>query len=549
VKPPTFDLAAQALFGQVYIVEFEALQRSSTRTALQWVSPWGMYCWGEIPSESADPGSPVTFRYSDTGYISPPTGILPNTLFEGRVSQALRMTRTLPVVPESARRVTIDIGAIELINVDGTFDASAENYANDGRPIRVLLGLDSQEYGEFTAIFTGRMTVLVSDFDKITVEARDQSYLLEVPLLKATYGGGGGADGTTSLAGKPKPCCFGEVTNVTPVFVDPSNLVYQFHFRQAQSVDGVYDRGAPLIFSANYATFDALTAASISAGHYATCLQFGLIRTGSTPSFLTADVKGDAAGGYVNSTSAIAQRMIAGIGPYGPDNLDTAVWNAFELAVPQAIGWYRTEQILISDAVSEIVGGCGGYWGASFGGLIGANILSAPDGANVSYYFTASDVRDIARLPPAAGTFPPRWRQRVGWARNWTPMSGNDIADNPALVSDARRQFLNEEYRFASATDADVQTEFLTALDPDPLLSLFAESAGAQARANDLLDLLSSPRQTLRITVGLIGYIPPLGSTVNLTHPRVSNNQGWNARLIDTDIDAADGQITLTLWG
>lgn len=545
-KPPPLQIAAQAAFGQVHIVEFEALQRAETRTAVQWVIPWGVYPWGGLPTIDLGSSAFVTFQYSDAGYISPSTGTSPDTAFEGRVTQPLRITRTIPVVPEASRRVAVDVGAVEIINVDGLLDNAAAEYSVDGRPVRVMLGLNSYTYDEFTPVFTGRAQMWVADFDKLTIEARDQSYLLEVPLLKQTYAGTGGLEGTDSLTGKPKPYCAGQVFNIEPVFVDPPHLVYQCCFRQVQSFDAVYDRGAVLTFAADYPTYAALIAATVSSGYYATCKAFGLIRTGSTPTMLTADVKGDAVGGYVSTTAAIAQRMMVDLGPFETTDMDLVLWSALDAEVPGTIGWYRTEQILISDAVSEIVGNCGAFWGADFNGLIGASILAAPDVNKIGYYFCASDVRDIARLPPASGTFPPRWRQRVGYARNWTPMSGENIA---GAVSDARRQFLNEEYRFAFSLDQNVQTEFLTALDPDPLLSLFVDVAPAQEIADVLLALLKKPRQTIRITTGFIGYIPALGSTVNLTHPRVANNQGWDARLIDVDIDAAAGQITLVLWG
>jgi hypothetical protein len=39
----------------------------------------------------------------------------------------------------------------------------------------------------------------------------------------------------------------------------------------------------------------------------------------------------------------------------------------------------------ISAALSQIVGGCGGHWGADFDGLIGAFVLDEPDPANVIF--------------------------------------------------------------------------------------------------------------------------------------------------------------------
>jgi hypothetical protein len=85
----------------------------------------------------------VTFGFSDAGYVSPTTGTKANTIFLGRVSQPLRMARSIAIAPEAERRVNMEFGQISLVNTDGELDSAALEYAVDGRLVQVKLGLAS----------------------------------------------------------------------------------------------------------------------------------------------------------------------------------------------------------------------------------------------------------------------------------------------------------------------------------------------------------------------------------------------------------------------
>jgi hypothetical protein len=544
VKPPPLQTAAQARTGQVHLVSLSALRRAMTRSVVNFQYGFGTTPFAALPEDSND-STFVEMEFTDRGYTSPNAGTKANTIFEGRVQQPLQMTRTIPVAPESTRRVALELGAITLINNDGFFDAPAREYSVDGRLVTVMLGLQDFVYDDFRPVFTGRATSWLAEFNTLSVELRDQSYVLDVTLQSATYGGTGGADGTSSLAGKPKPHCFGKCRFVTPVAVDPANLVYQFHWRSVQAVDAAYDRANTLTATTDYASYAALIAATLSIGEYATCLAEGMVRLGGKPSYLTLDVRGEAEGGYIDSTADIAKRMITGYGSeLTDDNLDAATWDALADEVPGTIGVYFTDSILISDAVSQVLGHCGAWWGADQDGMIVASILDEPDPSDIAYTFDEANVKSINRVAPPDGTFPPRWRQRVGYQKTWTVHSSENIA--PEVDADVTA-VASEEYRVVSASDDAVRTEFLTASDPDPLDGLFDEADDAQAIADKWLALLSPLRQTLQIVTTYEGYIPKIGTTVALIYRRAGS--GWNARVIDFEVDAQNREITLILWG
>ncbi|MGH2173878.1 hypothetical protein ACQ1Z4_14290, partial [Enterococcus faecalis] len=87
---------------------------------------------------------------------------------------------------------------------------------------------------------------------------------------------------------------FGSPQNISPVLLVPASLIYQAHDGAMQSIDAVYDRGAPLTGAGDVADYAALAAASVSSGQFKTCLALGLFKLGSAAAgTVTADVKGD----------------------------------------------------------------------------------------------------------------------------------------------------------------------------------------------------------------------------------------------------------------
>lgn len=529
--------------GRVFLHELTAYKRGSG----SWDSPWGYDAWGREPAGAMIAGEAV-FRFSDLGYITLPADSPANANYDASVQSGLKLTRSLPATPEADRRVTLELGSFDLANVDGALDSVVAGYSVDGRRVRVLLGLTSYRYGDFVPIFTGRMLQWSNSGTDVTVTVRDEGYRLDKPMQTDIYGGTGGYDGGADVAGKPRPLTFGKVLNITPVPIEASTLTYQFHSRTAQAVDAVYDRGAALTADANYASYALLAAATIASGHYATCLANGLIRLGATPSgLITADVRGDAQATYTDVTATIAKRIIEDFGGLIDADLDLASWDNLATAQPGTIGWFQdTTAINVSDAVSAILGACAAWWGPTAAGLLQCGQIATPSSASALIAVAEAEMIDFQILDPLNGTFPPRFRQRVGYQRLWTTQQDTDLAGS---VTAARRSFLAQDMRVASSTDSAVQTFFLLAVDPEPLVSLFNSQADAANLAAALLTLYKSFRQTARITMGLRGLGARLGAAVLVTHRRLNGGSPTPMLVMDITIDADAREIELVCLG
>jgi hypothetical protein len=156
------------------------------------------------------------------------------------------------------------------------------------------------------------------------------------------------------------------------------------------------------------------------------------------------------------------------------------------------------------------------------------------------------EIIDFQILPPLPGTFPPRFRQRVGYQKLWTTQQETDLAGS---VTAARRQYLAQDFRIASTTDATVLTNFLQAQDPDPLESFFENQSDAATLSAALLALYKVARQTVQITLDLKGISAFLGSVILVTHRRLNQGAATAMLVMDVTIRADDRQVDLVLWG
>lgn len=544
------DLVTSGVGDGAYLVEIEAFRGGEIRLGARPVlgaSASGRHALAANTATGAQGSTAlVDLRYSDSDWAGDPDDSRrANVWYDGRVIVPLVVDRSIPVTPEESPRISRQIGDIEIANGDGALDSFPDNYAVDGRAIKVLYGPRNGRYSDFQPVANLLGQSWAFGVDRVVLSARDRRYALQKPLQANLYQGDGGGEGTDELAGKPKPLCFGVVRNISPVLIDPVNLIYQVHDGPIDDVTAVYDRGLELTDSTDDAAdYAALVALSVSAGEYATSLAAGMIKLGSSPAgLITADARGDSSGGYIETVDAIVLRILRDRAGLADAVINTSSFSG----LPGSAG---TMGIYIDDqdprtgeqAIDEIVAGVGGYWGAGRDGRLRAGRMPMPEARTPTYFIRHEDVIE---LEPEEAILP-RWRQRVAYRRNWTVQRGEDIA---GAVTDNRRQEIRQESRQVSVSDSDVVVRHPEALAPEPLQSLYDDEASATTLAEDLLALHSPNRRILQVRVRRIGYLLNLGQVVNLTYPRLGLSGGQRFAIVGV-VDEADRDETLIrLWG
>lgn len=503
----------------------------------------GALPFGAIP-EADQAAAAVTAVYLSThGFRTAPTDAPAHTPFARRVTAALELRRAM-IGGGSVGGAALPVGLIRFDNSDGTYDGLAASFAIDGRRVRVYMGGPDFAYADYGLIFDGAARGWQHGERDMAVELRDGSISLAGPVQASLYAGTGGAEGGDDLTGKPKPLAYGTVLNVSPPAIDTSNLVYQLHDGTINAVSAVYDRGAALAFDADYADYTALIGATISAGEYGTSKAAGMIRLGGSPAGqVTADFQGDASGtGWVWTTADVAQRMLTTAAGFTTGDLDLASFTGLLADNASVIGLYLDEPTTISEALTRLMAGVGGFFSFTRLGKLRVGQIQLATGSVVAD-LGERHVKRIERVALPSEVNPPNKRRSVAWQHNHTVQT-SDLAGS---VTDARRAFLAEADRVATSFSGATATKHLRATEPDLVPGLFNDEAGAQAEADRQLTLWSGERVLYRVRLGFAAFGVELNDKVRLTYPRFGLAGGVKFRVVGITDDASRNETELDL--
>lgn len=478
-----------------------------------------------------------------------PTDSLSSTPFFGTLAQPLSFTRSL-LGSDIIGNFSSGTGELDIDNTDGEYDFLIQDFAIDGRSIVVKVGREGDSYDKFYTVFNGTASDWLVAEDAVKIKLVDKAYLLNVPAQPNNYGGSGGIDGTTDLKGKRKPRCLGSCLNISPPLVIPSSLVYQVNDGPIQGVVAVYDRGAALTFQTDYATSALLLAASVTSGHFSTCLAEGFFKLGSSASgTVTADINGDKSFGVWAQTPAdiIASVLeFSTVLPGSAQGYYLPSFAAMATLSPATIGYYIApdDTNTVADVVSNIMGSVGGWGGFRRSGQFELGIFLTPVGATPNAVFDRSDIIQISREALPSTLTPPPYRFRCSYNHNWTVQT--DLAGS---VPATRVAFLAQSDRYSDSIDLTVKLDHPFAVDRDPIPSYFVSLADAQAESDRLLGLYRKSSALYRFTVGIQPFALDLGDVVNLTYPRWDLTVGKNLRVVEMTENAQTNTIEVVGYG
>lgn len=457
----------------------------------------------------------------------------PNIHFIGRLADS-DIEVSIPVLPNSQNRIAISSADFSLANMDGAFDGLINNDALqiDNRSVNVyLLPARSSDFSEKAQVFNGVGSAFSVRKESLQIRAQGLNYSLSSPML-GLYGGTGGGDGTADMAGLPIMEVYGQCLNLSPQIVDPSKLIYRFHSGLAQSVDGVYVRGAPITLGTLRADYSALSSAAPAAGTYDYTLTAtgSFIRLGSNPDgIVTMDAKGDAAGGYVNTVPEIIKRLL--LKGIDGTKIDAGGFASMAAISAGASGVVFSSQITIEDAASLLANGIAAFWGDKGGGIITIGRLNVPT-QNSGYIFDTSNIYDevVPDFVPD-DVYPAVYRALASYAKNWSPLSGQDIVPAPT-ISETRRTELQQPYKTVQFYDQERLKVSPKAKSLPILETFFINSSDAQAIVDLQGNLYRAGRQIYNFTVGQIGYSLRVNDELKLVWPRYGLENGKYLKIV-----------------
>jgi hypothetical protein len=421
-----------------------------------------------LPAFAVSPQEVGLLRWATAGYLSAPTDEPPNTQWEPRLLDDVVLSQSAADAMSVGGVLSLGLGEIGLADADGAL-ADLDRWGTaDGRSvtIRAVPVVDAQQSDAGTPLagralgmrldlMSGTATIIRTDpvvaFRGIvqrvdrgagrtgTLRLTDVVERLSTPLQPTKYLGNGGLEGGDDLEGKPKPVCLGHAYNVSPVFLGDVDLsvgigalpTYQVHWREVAEIEAVRIRGVS----------QTLVTGTPGIGQARGFPLQGMLQLGGAPDgAVTADVRGDAVGGFVSSLPGVVRRLVGSLGPQlGPDDIDPVAFTFAEEDLAGEIGWYQgAEDITAAMAAADLVGACGAVL---TGGRAGRLRLWDPLAIGTDQFaLTMPHILDLRPLPMPESLRPLPREAAVGWRRNWTPLS--DVAES---VPAADRERLGNE--------------------------------------------------------------------------------------------------------
>ncbi len=478
----------------------------------------------EIGAYNISGTAAVTIRVSDHGLVTGASDSPAHTLYEARIIEPMNFARSMFTSGRIGGLSRANFGELVLNNADGGLDAMA-GYSFDGRTITIKVGAATDAFSAYSTIFTGTADAIEFSDTIVRVRLRDRQLLFTTLVQGTLYGGTGGTDGGADLKGKPKPLCFGECKNISPIRVDATNAIYQVHDGQIEAISAVYDNGA-----------------TVDAADYTNDLTNGrfTLDTASTGQ-ITCDVQGSKTGGtYVASVANIIERVVKDFGGLVSGDLVSASFTALESANSSVVGIYLNAPTRIQPVLDALANSVGAFYGFTRAGKFQVGQVAAPaSSADASYDDT--EILEIARVPTAI----PPYRTVVRHTLNNTVQPSDRLASG---VTAARRAFLEQAWREEVSTDTAVQTKHLEAgvLDVDTLM---VSTSNAATEATRLQALYGTERDVYKVKLKIQPFARDLNDTVEVKFPRYSLDAGKKFRVVGLTENAARNEVDLELWG
>jgi hypothetical protein len=375
------------------------------------------------------------------------------------------------------------------------------------------------------------------------VSLGDITERLSAPLQPTRYAGTGGLEGDTALEGRPKPVTLGRVFNEAPVFLGNVDLgdgalpTYQAHWRAVDGFDAVRIRGAE----------QAAVGVAPGVGEYRPWTALGLFQLGSTPDGdVTCGLRGDVAGGYVDTTAGVLWRLLSSLGPqFAETDRDVDSWLLADADIPHAIGLFQgAEETTAQAAAQRILAGSGAVLASGRSGRL--RLFDPFARVDTLQFDIRAEWLLVEPVPvelPAALMPAPR-EVRVEWGRAGASVA-TPATSTPAALLERLSSGGAPAATYTSAVIAARVAQHRTMLLP----GLFADVVGAQARADRIGGWVEDgPQAWAIVTDRYLGQIE-LGHMGRFTWPGLGLDGGCLGVVVGLRERLAGRRVALTVVG
>lgn len=498
-----------------------------------------------------------TLYFSTQPFVTGSADSPANQFYDGRIKQPANTSRACFSQGATSGRSQIGYGEMVLANTDGGLDALL-NYSFAGRAITIKIGEVTPRSAGVTTwatVIAGTMEQAEFTWSQVTIRVRDRMQDIAKPHQQVKFAGNNslpnGLEGVAGdLLGMPKTKIYGQAFNVPLPCVNTTRQIYLAHDGSVlASVDGVYDRGAPLTAGAAYANQAAMEASAPAAGQYRVWNDTTgcYIRIGTAPSgTLTADLT-QGASAAARTVGQLYSTILQDAG-VSSGSISSGDISALDALCSYVVGYAFTHQAETTtlEALDNITNSIGAYFAPDASGIFRISQINLPSGGSVGN-ITATDVLSIERVASRdAGVGIPAWKVKIGYQKIFEVQ--DDLTNAVTL---ARKGLVEQEYRRVEASDSAVKT--VNATSPEIAFdTLLVSAANASSEATRRLTLYKSRRDMLRVRVrvdGAMAAVIDLGKVITLTLNRYGLSAGKDFLIIGVRTDMRNYIFELTLWG
>jgi hypothetical protein len=462
-------------------------------------------------------GSEITRYISTKGYNLPDASILYNPIITGGVE-----------VNESvdlSGRASLSYGDLELDNCNGEYDSWLDDVWN-GRNITVYLGDVRWPKSDFRIIFNGITdSITTRSRDKLNLRLRDKLERLNSAITDAKldnyWHGSIVPIGTYENANRDtlKPLIFGEVHNVEPLLIDPTELEYMLADGAIESIIEIRDNGVPIPSS---------IIPNLAAGKFKLAYPNAGTITASVQGFKkSTDTLGAPDAVYTNNIAKIIQVIATQYGKsstrFTASDIDLANFNAFATAHPQPVGLIVDDKSNALQVMQELASSIGAHVTMNREGKLHLVQLDPPTSASFTINpddmfkdsFQINEVMDVAASV------------KLAYAKNWTVQ--NDLLTGIPIE---HKDLYAKEWLTIVSTDSATITDYKLDTEPEEEETLLL----SEVDANDEADRRLNIRTVRRRVYGFDGKTRlmqlQVGQPVFLVHPRFGLENGKYGQII-----------------
>jgi hypothetical protein len=482
-----------------------------------------------------------TVYFSNKNYMADATGksgihpIAAGTFFNPIVNTGLEYTESISLDGS----VSISFGDISIDNTNGVNDAYL-NYVWVNRPIKMFMG-DPLKHttDDFTLVFNGYVSdIASSDSNSINVRLRDLLQRINCSVTSATVGslptnhasnltGNTYTYSTSQNKDVVMPLVFGEVFNITPVLIDPTNLIYMVHNGPIEGIIEVRDNGVNLTANTNY-TVD---------------LTRGLFRLLTmNAGTITCSVQGAKPSAYLNTAGTLIQHIVKTYGTevLVDDNIDTTTFTTFNSANTQPVGIYLTDKSNVLEVCQQLASSVGAQILGNRIGLLSIVKLDVP--TTGAYIINEEHIlQDTFSISEKVEVKP---AVKLGVAKNWTPQTNLSTG-----IPQASKDILSREYITVALDDAVIVARYKLSNQPEQKDTLLLASGGSTiTEATRLLNMFKVPRflYGMDCTSKAINIV--LGQMITLYYYRFGMVNGVAAQVVSVSTNWDTGITKLEVF-